>query len=87
MFGDGNLNHRIAKKLETLVVEGKTFSLERNARVGERLGEQEAVAELVENPFLKRIHDRNLRSIHHLNAVPRGESVSMRAGDSDMAKD
>jgi hypothetical protein len=55
--------------------------------VGERLGEQEAVAELVENPFLERIHDRNLRSIHHLNAVPRGELVSMRAGDSDMAKD
>jgi hypothetical protein len=87
MFGNGDLDHGIAEKLEALVVERKTFSFEGNARVGERLGEEKAVAEFVDNPLLERIHDRNLRGFHHLKPISRGESDSTRTGMSNMEKD
>ena len=64
MLGNRNLDHGIAQKLEALIVKGIVFPFERNARMRERLGEKQPVAEFVQNPLLQRIHDRVFQSFH-----------------------
>jgi hypothetical protein len=60
---DGHLNHGIAEKLETLVIERVIFSFERNTGMSESLSEKQAIAEFVDNPLLERIHYRRFGGI------------------------
>lgn len=87
VFGHRDLDHGVAEKLQALVIKRVIFSLERNTRVSEGLGEQEAVTEFVDNPLLERVHDGTFLSLDHRKAVPRGGAVSIWVSISNMKSD
>jgi hypothetical protein len=52
IFSDDELEHRIAEKLQTLIVKVITLRFVSQARVCERFGQQKRVAKLVADTFL-----------------------------------
>ena len=57
-LGEDELEHRIAEKFETLVVEVMPLRLVPDGRMRERLRKQERIAELVFQSHFERIHRR-----------------------------
>ena len=77
VVGDDELQDRVAEELEALVVEMEGFAFERQAGVGEGLGEEEGVTELVADVPLQWIHVRG--------ELRRGEVGGRRVGVHDEA--
>jgi hypothetical protein len=53
---DYELEHRVPKKLQTLIIEVIPLRFVREARVRERFSQQKRVAKLIPDTFLERRH-------------------------------
>ena len=59
VMGYDQLKNRVTEKLQPLVVEMEGLPLEGKTRVGQGLGQQEGIAELVADALLERIGGRS----------------------------
>jgi hypothetical protein len=63
MFGDDELENRVAQKLEALVVEVRAVRLVPQTRMRECFREEQRVPEFVADAFFERIHVRAILPI------------------------
>lgn len=56
MFGNDELQNRVAQKLQPLIIKVRAVRLVAQTRMGERFGEEKRVPEFVTDAIFERIH-------------------------------